>query len=297
MVEERRKSPTVFISYAWESEAVSVWVSDLATRLHMAGIVVAFDKWDLRLGDQLPHFMEEKIRESDFVLIICTPAYRKKSESRTGGVGYEGNLITGEMFAGNERKFIGVLQSGEWETSSPSWLRRKKFVDLRGENYSEIPYRELLSTILGIHSVAPSVQLGSSLDFSPGVLARQDKYREFLQVVTDFSRRAHERAVWASGKGFEAITEMNRAEEDCKNLLDRLDELAAEFDMLSSRPVASVAVEIKAYALKMRLEAYFPEKRRDLEEGRKEMTLRLIPKFREAVRKEVSPQGVDDKRN
>ena len=75
--------------------------------------------------------MEREIQQNDYVLIICTPKYRKKSDERTGGVGYEGDIMTGEVHTqGNHRKFIPVLARGEWMESAPSWLRGKYSVDL-----------------------------------------------------------------------------------------------------------------------------------------------------------------------
>jgi TIR domain len=53
---------------------------------------VNLDQWDVQCGESLTQFMKEKIPESDFVLIICTPAYAVKSTQRQGGVGYEAHF-------------------------------------------------------------------------------------------------------------------------------------------------------------------------------------------------------------
>lgn len=57
------------------------------------------DQYDLSLGDRLPQFMEQQISDSDYVLIICTPEY-KKANNRTSGVGYEGHIISAELLSG-----------------------------------------------------------------------------------------------------------------------------------------------------------------------------------------------------
>ena len=102
--------------------------------------------------------METSIRENDFVLIILTPKYRVKSDSRIGGVGYEGDIMTGEVFMGKDpRKFIPVLRTGDWDASSPSWLGGKYGVDLRGDPYSEDQYHDLLNTLLGTREQPPPV--------------------------------------------------------------------------------------------------------------------------------------------
>jgi hypothetical protein len=38
------------------------------------------DQWATVPGDRLPHFMEKAIRENSYVLIICTPKYKEKSD-------------------------------------------------------------------------------------------------------------------------------------------------------------------------------------------------------------------------
>ena len=77
---------------------------------------MTLDQWETAFGDQLPSFMEEAIRESQYVLIVCTPNYKERSEGRKGGVGYEGDIMTAEIMAEkNHRKFIPVLRSGTWE--------------------------------------------------------------------------------------------------------------------------------------------------------------------------------------
>ena len=109
----------VFISYAWESEEHREWVKALANRLLSDGIDAVLDQYDLELGDRLPQFMEQSVRSSDYVLIVCTPAYKQKADARIGGVGYEGHIISGELFSGhNERKFIPVIKEGALRKAS-----------------------------------------------------------------------------------------------------------------------------------------------------------------------------------
>ena len=91
--------------------------------------------------------MEKAVRENDYVIVICTPAYKRKADMREGGVGYEGDIMTGEAFAlKNRRKFIPVLRSGEWPEASPSWLLGNYYVDLR-ESPDDDSYSLLLDTL------------------------------------------------------------------------------------------------------------------------------------------------------
>ncbi len=98
--------PTAFVSYSWDSDEHRDWVLEFATRLRGDGVETVLDQWHLVPGDQLPAFMEKAVRESDYVLIVCTPRYRDRSERRVGGVGYEGDIITGQVLTTrNQRKF------------------------------------------------------------------------------------------------------------------------------------------------------------------------------------------------
>lgn len=139
--------PTAFLSYSWDPEPHPTWVRELSARLRRDGVNAVLDQWHAVLGDNLPHFMEQAIRDNDYVLVICTPSYKSKSDKRDGGVGYEGDIMTGEAFVlKNRRKFIPILREGEWEESAPSWLLGSYYVDLRGPDW-KVRYRVLLDTI------------------------------------------------------------------------------------------------------------------------------------------------------
>jgi predicted nucleotide-binding protein len=142
------KNPSVFISYSWDSKEHKIWVKNFGDFLESKSITVFIDQDDLFLGDSLTEYMESKIRESDFILIICTPKYKEKSDSRIGGVGYEGDIITGEIFSSrNNRKFIPILREGTWQISTPSWLKGKMGVDFTGNEYKIDEVDNLVATI------------------------------------------------------------------------------------------------------------------------------------------------------
>jgi hypothetical protein len=148
--------PTVFVSYSWDDYPHKEWVIELATQLRQDGVDSRLDYWHAVPGDQLPEFMEREIRQADYVIIVCTPSYKMKSESRTGGVGYEGGIITAEIFAEqNHRKFIPVLARGSWAESAASWLRGKSYIDLSEVARYADGYQDLLSTILGTRPKPP----------------------------------------------------------------------------------------------------------------------------------------------
>lgn len=82
------KRPVVAISYFWDNDEHENWVIQLATSLQADyGIKVILDKWELKLGKPLPYFMEHAIRDSQRVICVMTPNYKKKTEGLDGGVG------------------------------------------------------------------------------------------------------------------------------------------------------------------------------------------------------------------
>ena len=112
--------PRAFVSYSWDDNCHKEWVRTLATRLRSDGVETVLDQWHALPGDQLPEFMEAEIRNNDYVLIVCTPKYRLKSDERRGGVGYEGDIMTSEVLTlGNDRKFIPIPSPRQLAGISP----------------------------------------------------------------------------------------------------------------------------------------------------------------------------------
>lgn len=148
--------PSAFVSYSWDSDEHKQWVRKLAERLRADGVAVTLDTWATVPGDRLPAFMERAVRENDFAIIVCTPRYKRRSDSRKGGVGYEGDIMTAEVLATqNPRKFIPILRSGAWPKAAPSWLAGSYYIDLTGDMYSEQGYENLVRTLHGLHEEAP----------------------------------------------------------------------------------------------------------------------------------------------
>jgi hypothetical protein len=54
--------------------------------------------------------MESSTRDSDYVTLVCTPKYAKKANERSGGVGYETSVVTGELY--NQTKSAKVESDG-----------------------------------------------------------------------------------------------------------------------------------------------------------------------------------------
>lgn len=143
--------PKVFISYSWESKEHSEWVNSLADKLLADGIEAIIDSYDVIPGDRLPEFMESSIKDSDYVIIICTEEYKRKANNREKGVGYESHIISAELYNNhNDRKFIPIIRQGEFNTAIPTYLDGKLAIDLRGNSYNETSYKDLIASIFKV---------------------------------------------------------------------------------------------------------------------------------------------------
>lgn len=145
----------IFISYSWDTEEHKIWVRVLAERLTRNGVHVYLDQWDVQYGESLTQFMEEKIVDADFVLIICTPNYAVKSGGRQGGVGYEAQIISARIAASVPRaKFVPVLRSGQLlpnstECGVPSHFQGVLSIDMREDTRFDMMFENLLRHIYG----------------------------------------------------------------------------------------------------------------------------------------------------
>lgn len=143
--------PSVFISYSWDSPAHEQWVADLAGYLRGQGIDARFDRSDVRAGQDLTVFMEQALSKADRVLLICTERYVQKASERSGGVGYEQLIVSGEMMRNlATAKFIPVVRQVQRPTQLPSYLATRFHVDLSdGPRYAE----QLAALVRELHGV------------------------------------------------------------------------------------------------------------------------------------------------
>jgi len=112
----------VFISYSWDSEAHVRGVLQLSNRLRSEeGINCVLDQYEVSPPEGWPRWMERKIRDSQFVLMVCTETYYRRvmgdEEAGKGlGVRWEGRLIYQHIYNAGamNAKFVPVLmQAGD----------------------------------------------------------------------------------------------------------------------------------------------------------------------------------------
>jgi hypothetical protein len=186
-------SPLVFISYTHETPEHKRWVLRLGEDLLKNGIQVILDQWDVAAGADLTLFMEDGIRRSDRVLLICTPVYQRKANEAKGGVGYERMVVTGEIAAKiNTTKFVPILRDGTKESSIPTFASTRLYLSF----VDDVDYKQALEGLLReLHQspLSPKPRLGQNPFQTPaetsaappgivqGIEASEDAERAYSQ--------------------------------------------------------------------------------------------------------------------
>jgi hypothetical protein len=151
----RVAAPTAFISYSWDSDEHKEWVQDLGIRLRRNGVDVRLDRWDVKPGQSLTQFMETQVTKCDFILVICTPNYCKRSTKRAGGVGYEQQIISGQLAGGIAReRFIPIVREGDFKPGKKCSIPAQFFgvyaVDMRSSAPIDSAFEQLVRVIHGV---------------------------------------------------------------------------------------------------------------------------------------------------
>ena len=139
--------PKVFISYSHDSIEHKKWILSLATRLRNNGIDAILDQFELKPGDDIPHFMERHLSNCDKILMVCTENYVVKANKGTGGVGYEKMIITSNLMANiDENKIIPIIRQLN-PSNVPTFLKTKLHINFYEDSDFEFSYDELVRTI------------------------------------------------------------------------------------------------------------------------------------------------------
>lgn len=122
------KTPRVFVSYAYDSERHGRQVHELARFLRAeGGIDVRLDLWDADQRRDWSIWIIEQVREADFVLVVASPAYKRRAD---GGVG------TSE---GRGVQFEAALLRDLLAQDRGSWVHKVLPVVLPERSVEEIP--------------------------------------------------------------------------------------------------------------------------------------------------------------
>lgn len=116
MTTNKPVAPKVFMSYSHDSPEHADRVLILANRLLADGVDCILDQYESTPPEGWPRWMDKHIRQSDFVLMVCTEIYchRVMGTDKPGtglGVRWEGNLIYQHIYNAEtlNTRFIPVL--------------------------------------------------------------------------------------------------------------------------------------------------------------------------------------------
>ena len=190
--------PEAFVSYSWDDAPHKEWVRRFVDDLMRNGVATTLDQYDLGVGDDRFVFMETAIRESEHIIVVCTPEYVRRANEREGGVGIEAVLITPEIYRQHRgKRFIPVIRRTEDEpATTPDFLASLVYLDFREDSDYPQKMEELLRSIHGQPRHTKPV-LGPVPDFRTqrtaevtrlaSLLRRSSRSYDFLRNVAGFS--------------------------------------------------------------------------------------------------------------
>jgi ABC-type cobalamin/Fe3+-siderophores transport system ATPase subunit len=140
----------VFISYSHDSEEHRERVLVLSNQLIEDGLDCILDQYEMSPPEGWPMWMQNQIKEANFVIIICTETYyrRATNQEETGkglGVKWESILTYQYCYDNNSKnkKFIPVLFGSDDAKYIPDPLRGTTYHCVDTEEGYEILYRQL----------------------------------------------------------------------------------------------------------------------------------------------------------
>lgn len=141
--------PKLFVSYSWSNADHEAWVLDLAKSLVESGIEVLLDKWQLRDGHDSIKFMESMVTNEDVkkVLILADKVYVERANARVGGVGTETQILTPDLYGGqNPDKFVLVVceRDEQGKPYVPTYYRGRIHIDMSREDIYATGHEQLV---------------------------------------------------------------------------------------------------------------------------------------------------------
>ena len=142
--------PKVFISYSHDSREHADRVLELSNHLLRDGIDCVLDQYETAPSEGWPRWMERRVRDAAFVLVVCTEIYNRRvlAEEEHGkglGVLWESNIIYNYLYqAGTvENRFIPVVFEPSDVVNIPMPLQGVTRYDVHTDTGYEDLYRRL----------------------------------------------------------------------------------------------------------------------------------------------------------
>ncbi|MFD1173959.1 toll/interleukin-1 receptor domain-containing protein [Oceanobacillus picturae] len=147
-----RERKSAFISYSWDSVDHQIWVRELVNKLRKdSGVEATYDQFQTQRGTtHLPKMMVEKVRDSDYTIIVLTKKYAEKANNFEGGVGFE-NMSLLTLLQGNKDNLIFVKRdSVNFDEVMPFHFQGHYVIDFSNDNEFEDKYEELIHRIYNV---------------------------------------------------------------------------------------------------------------------------------------------------
>lgn len=176
--------PNVFISYSHDSENHKRYVRELSERLRGDGLDTTIDQYISSPEKDWLQWMAKHIRDSDFVILICTETYQKRVEGREDagkglGVKWEALHILSDIYKNDSgsTKFIPVIFEATDRTYIPDAVFGFSYFDLSQKN----GYLNL-SRMLWSELAIPRPPLGNKPDFNKNQFDNDSESRALVKI-------------------------------------------------------------------------------------------------------------------
>ena len=166
------------------------------------------DKWELKEGQDKYAFMERCVNDPDItkVLIICDRVYAQKANNRTGGVGDETVIISGEIYGKmKQEKFIPIIAERDDEGNEylPAYIKTRIYIDLSDATKYEEQYEKLLRNIYEKPQLVKP-KLGKKPEWldeeKTNFFPLKDLIRQMLVLAIVKTFNVDEATAWVEGK-------------------------------------------------------------------------------------------------
>jgi len=151
--QSKEKTPTCFISYAWEKPDHQRWVMQLSKDLRNSGIDVLLDRWNVKPGDNLARYIEQ-ITTTDYVIVIGTPELLQKYNSTASDPVVTAELEMLNLRLSQPNKYghtiLPILVEGNSDSAFSPQLRKLVYVDFK---QSAFYFRKLFDMIWRLYDL------------------------------------------------------------------------------------------------------------------------------------------------
>lgn len=139
-------NPKVFISYSHQSPAFEEKILNFSNKLRSEGIDANIDLYEEAPQEGWPRWMENQIRESDYVLVVCDKSYYDKfySDNKGKGVIWEVNIVYQFLYDNytETSKFIPVFFDSENEQYIPTPIKGFTYYNIgEKDGYDKLYWR------------------------------------------------------------------------------------------------------------------------------------------------------------